>query len=527
MKRFGAMLDCSRNAVMKVEEVKRFVSILKTFGYNTLLLYTEDTYEVDGEPYFGYLRGKYTKSEMKEIVSFCDSIGIEVIPCIQTLAHLNQIFVWADYSNINDISDVLLVNEERTYALIENMLKTLRECFSSEYIHIGMDEAFRLGLGRYLDKHGYENRFDILNKHLKKVVGLAKKYSFKPLMWSDMFFNLTNQGESIDNIIDKVPQEVGLVHWDYYNTEKSKYDEKLSVHKKFKNEIWFAGGAWTWVGFASGNKHTVDTMTPAMKSAKEHEIDNVFITMWGDNGKECSYYSVLPSLYAVKQIYDGEEDLDKIKKQFKEITGENFDGMCALDSPNFVGGNQDSTKNPCKYMFYSDPFYGFLDALAQDGVAEEYSNFAQNLQKIAAESKYSYIFESQAALCKFLSVKYALGKTTRQAYHSKDKEAINQLIEKYSLAEELLQDFYCKFKTLWFKENKPNGFDVQEIRIGGLALRLRSCRERLQDFVSGKITEIPELDEEILPMYVSAQKFENSASLCINLWATAASVNVI
>ena len=131
MKRFGAMLDCSRNAVMKVEEVKRFASTLKTFGYNTLLLYTEDTYEVDGEPYFGYLRGKYTKAEMKEIVSYCDGIGMEVIPCIQTLAHLNQIFLWADYANINDTADILLANEPRTYELIENMFKTLRECYSS------------------------------------------------------------------------------------------------------------------------------------------------------------------------------------------------------------------------------------------------------------------------------------------------------------------------------------------------------------------------------------------------------------
>ena len=29
--------------------------------------YTEDIYEVDGEPYFGYMRGSYTKAEMKEI----------------------------------------------------------------------------------------------------------------------------------------------------------------------------------------------------------------------------------------------------------------------------------------------------------------------------------------------------------------------------------------------------------------------------------------------------------------------------
>ena len=96
MKLFAAMLDCSRNAVMRVGEVKKFASLLKKLGYNALMLYTEDTYEVEGEPYFGYMRGRYSKTEMKEIVTYCDSIGMEVIPCIQTLAHMNQIFRWAE-----------------------------------------------------------------------------------------------------------------------------------------------------------------------------------------------------------------------------------------------------------------------------------------------------------------------------------------------------------------------------------------------------------------------------------------------
>ena len=60
MKRFGVMLDWSRNAVMKPEQVKKFVGILRRFGYNMLQLYTEDTYQVENEPYFGYMRGSYT-----------------------------------------------------------------------------------------------------------------------------------------------------------------------------------------------------------------------------------------------------------------------------------------------------------------------------------------------------------------------------------------------------------------------------------------------------------------------------------
>ena len=74
----GVMLDCSRNAVMSVAELKNFILTLKKTGYNCLQLYTEDTYEIEGEPQFGYRRGKYTKAELKEIDAFAKKNGVEL-----------------------------------------------------------------------------------------------------------------------------------------------------------------------------------------------------------------------------------------------------------------------------------------------------------------------------------------------------------------------------------------------------------------------------------------------------------------
>ena len=56
--KLGVMVDCSRNSVMNVEALRSLIPVLSKIGYTTLMLYTEDTYEVNGEPYFGYLRGR-------------------------------------------------------------------------------------------------------------------------------------------------------------------------------------------------------------------------------------------------------------------------------------------------------------------------------------------------------------------------------------------------------------------------------------------------------------------------------------
>ena len=125
---FGVMLDMSRNGVMKPDSLKKYVDYLSAFGYNMLQLYTEDTYEVEGEPLFGYLRGRYTIAELQDIDYYCKEKGVELIPCIQTLAHLNQIFKFAHYANVRDCMDVLLVDEEKTYVLLDKMFQSLANC---------------------------------------------------------------------------------------------------------------------------------------------------------------------------------------------------------------------------------------------------------------------------------------------------------------------------------------------------------------------------------------------------------------
>ena len=53
----AVMLDVSRNFVPELSWLKRLFRRLALLGFNCVMLYTEDTYQLDGEPFFGYLRG--------------------------------------------------------------------------------------------------------------------------------------------------------------------------------------------------------------------------------------------------------------------------------------------------------------------------------------------------------------------------------------------------------------------------------------------------------------------------------------
>ena len=507
-KYFGVMLDMSRNAVMKPSTVNKFVDYISSFGYNMLQLYTEDTYEVNNEPYFGYLRGGFKKEEIQEIDAHCREKGVELIPCIQTLAHLRTIFKYHPYRGINDFDDILLIDEPRTYELIDNMFASLAESFSSRKVHIGMDEAHMVGLGRYLDKHGPCNRYELLNRHLTKVVEIAKKYGFEPMMWSDMFFRMGNNGAYYlrdpkvpQEAIDGVP-DVALVYWDYYHKHKEDYRAMVKAHEKFGKEIWFAGGAWSWVGWTPANRYTLQTMKPAMDVCRERGVENIFFTLWGDNGKECSYFSLLPSLYYLKRYYDGVKDRKQIAKEFEELTGESFERMMNTDDPNYVGGNREGIRDPSKYMLYNDLFFGWLDTQVKEGVDKEYKKLARRFATYAKESEnFGYIYDVLSKLCKALSYKYDLGVRVREAYQVRDEQALRAILTDMKKSEKAVYAFYESFRALWHKENKPNGFEIQDMRLGGLMQRMKHCRERLENYLSGKEESLPELEDALLDFW--------------------------
>ena len=499
----GVMLDCSRGAVMTVDTVKNYADILAKMGYNTLMLYTEETYEIPSEPFFGYMRGRYTADELREIDAYCESIGIELVPCIQTLAHLEQMFRWTDaYNNIRDCDNILLADEPKTYELIEKMFKTCRECFKTDTIHIGMDEAMNVGLGKYLQKHGYHDRFDIINKHLHRVCDIAKKYGFNPMIWSDMFCKLAGADEDINAVREKaaLPDNVTLVYWDYYSTEYGNYVGGLKKNLAFGRPTAFAGGAWTWRGFAPDNAYSIDATRAALKACKDNGVTNVFFTSWGDGGSECSKYVVLPALMYAAELYRGNDDAEDIKRKFKEITGEDFDAIASADLLDDTANENDFPHwnfAPCKFSLYNDPFLGFEDRRCYIGMSEYYAGLEKKYAEVAETSKYSFAFKVYENLCKILKYKSDLGLRTREAYKNGDKKALASLAHNdYNGAIAGIEPFCDSFRKSWMLQNKPFGFEGHERSLGALELRLKSCRDRILSYVNGEIDKIDELEEK-------------------------------
>ena len=515
--KFGVMLDMSRNSVMKPEALKQYFRTLKKMGYNCVFLYTEDTYEVEGEPFFGYLRGRYTVEEMKEIDAYASSLGIEVIPCIQTLAHLSTFIRW--HKVAEDTPDIIRVGCDRTYEFIDRAFKTLSECFKTRTLHVGMDEAHMLGRGLYMDVNGYEKSTVIIRKHLDRICEIGRKYGYNIMIWSDMFFRpwtenryYTGKAEVPKEYIDALPKDVTPVFWDYYHTDIADYDAMMYNHRQLSKDFWFAGGAWTWAGYMPHNDFTLETMLPALEAAKKYRTRNVFFTMWGDDGGECSRYAVLPSLFYLSEVAKGNEDEQKIKEKFRRAFGVDYDDFMLLDQLDHIcGGGEGAHEycNPSKYALVSDTFLGWLDYTIEPDAAHRYGPLAEKLAAVAKKTRrFHHIFDTAAKLASAMEVKYDLGLRVRAAYKAGDKDALMKMAkEDYPTAIRRMDAFMKAVEKQWLSENKPFGLDVQHIRLGGVRTRLDFCRKTLLSYLAGEIDSIPELEETILPWWKEGKSY--------------------
>lgn len=498
----GMMLDMSRGGVMTVEAVKGMIDAHAALGLNLMMLYTEDTYTVPEAPYLGYLRGRYTEKELREMDDYAAESGVELVPCVQTLAHLEQFLQWDVNRDIKDNDCVLMIDEPKTYAWIRAALTALRRCFRTNRIHIGMDEAHGVGLGEYYQKHGVVNRFELLNRHLNRVVDICKELGFKPIMWSDMFYRLGSKNNDYYDTDAVVPEsaiaqipDVALCYWDYYHTDEQFYAGMLEGHRKMGKEVVFAGGIWTWSGILPHVRKTNATMYPALRACLKAGIGTVLATSWGDDGCETDYRLALNQLPIYSEhVWLGEDctraEVERMGERLTGLSEACFNAMGAFYA-------DDEDHRPGKGLFYCDPLYPLTEGLWDlTGYREGLEEGIKTLERHLDDSRCEYAW---------LAMRIALEKLNwvnelRPAYLRGNKAVVLTMAnEKLPAMRELYVKMMSVWREQWESGRKRNGWETICARLGAVIARLDDVQRILLRWADGTIECVEELDEMPLP----------------------------
>ncbi len=506
----GVMFDMSQgNAAFNQKTMENVLRKMALMGLNTLMLYCEDNYEVKEQPYFGYMRPTYTGEDMKKMDDYAYSLGIEMIPCIQTLAHMPDALRWAVYDDIRDYDGCLLVGEDKTYRFLDDIIRNATSPFRTKKVHIGMDEAWHLGTGQYLRKNGYRKTGDIIKNHLDRLIEIIRKYDLEPMMWDDMYFYAFGDGTYRQTaypvpqeVKDMVPPEMRCIYWDYSMTSEARFKKQLELCDR----IVFAGGSWAWFSYGLAYNWTVKSSVNALKNARTVGIKEVFMTTWGDNGAEALQTVNLLGAQVYAEIgYASEFDEEKFKKRFAFCTGASADDFALLEgldkTPDSVGIENEHWVNASKYLMWQDILTGLLDKNIEGvPLTEHYTALAEKLHEAEKRNgDFNSMFEMSALVADVLALKSEMGLRLTAAYRSGDRDTLRKIAQEElpELSRRVAALRESNFKN-WMCDYKPIGWDILDMRYGALLARIDTAARTVSSYLSGEIAKIEELEVERL-----------------------------
>lgn len=507
----GVMYDCSRNSVPRVDTIKMLMRRMALMGLNTLMLYTEDTYTSPAIPAMGHFRGGYSQQEIKDLDDYADLLGIELIPCIQTLAHLERLLRWRVFDELKDDKDTLYVGKEETYALLKKMILAASAPVRSRRIHLGLDEAHGLGRGLRLDQEGYRSKVDLMTEHLARVEVICRELGLSPMMWGDMLFriNIRGNGYYDENVVlpehmaSVIPKEYQVVYWDYYHIQQSFYDHYIHEHQKLGIQPVFAGGVCSWLGMQPNLIKSKASIRAGLAACRSAGIREIFTTVWRDDGGEGMPGAVIPGIqmFAESAWEERADVCDRLTNLHSRLaagmTGEQIAALGSIDElQQGLSLTGLEAPNPQKYFLWQDPLLGLFDVEAATGdYAEFYRGKAAELASLCGgEAEAADALLLAEKLSEFLSLKVDLGVRLKRAYDRHDRAALK------AIARQIVSDIlpslhalHAEHRAMWLRWYKPFGWEAQDIRYGGLSVRLQYAADRVNAYADGTIDVVEEL----------------------------------
>ena len=530
----GVMFDVSQsNTLMTVDHVKLMLRRMAQMGLNMLMLYNEDNYEIEGWPYFGYMRSRFTAADIREIDDYAFALGIEQVPCIQTLAHLNDALKWPCFSGMREDKACLLPGEERVYDFLEQAIVAATKNVRTKRIHIGMDEAMKLGRGHYYDKHGEVNAGQIMLEHLHRVMEILRRHDLEPMLWGDMFFQrifgahsyykqdygnqqatvvpvtLANgmEQEADLSYIEAYPKDAQLIAYGYTPDTYEAWDMIINQGKFVGRDPVFAGGIWNWLGFAPNWFFSFNSAIPQLRACKANGIKDVFATTWGDEAAECPIDVTLLGMQLWAELgYAEDYDEAKLRERFEFVTGADFDATMLLEKIDAIPGTLENNVegfNASKCLLWQEPSFGLLDKElfgTEDAIEAHYRALAPVFRAQAEKpSDLARAFGLYARLCDVMEYKATLGCRLKTAYDANDRATLSRYVDEVlPLLIERQRDFYEYHRAMFYDENKPLGFEVFDIRHAIVMQRTKTLLWRLTQYLAGEIDDMQELADERL-----------------------------
>ena len=348
---------------------------------------------------------------------------------------------------------------------------------------------------------------------MERLIAITNKYGLKPMMWSDMYFRISNKNgdgyyeEDIEipsEVKAKIPEEVELVFW-HYGEKPWCDDYMLKKHNDLGRNVIYAGGNWGWIGHFPEHNYMMETTRFSLNACRNNDVREAMLTIWCNDNAECDPFANLFSLsYFAELCYDKDVSADKLKARFESSTDGDYDLFYKMS---YYHNDFENSKD---YQNYSRRFFGkplfWQDVMAGLFETHLFEKPMSAHYKAAAESykdknfgEWGYLYEYAYRVFDYLAEKTYIAERLYPAYKAGDKAALKELCEiHFPALKEKTAAVHNVHRAAWFRNNKVIGWQNLDVRYAGVAARCDTAMMLISAYLSGECDIIEELEEERL-----------------------------
>ena len=174
------------------------------------------------------------KDTVRELVAYFRSFGIEVIPEIQSLGHVQFMTqAYPDIAELDEISEQLIdtraednrpnkfykhsycPSNPRSYEILFDLMEEIIEVFQpTEYVHMGHDEVYEIGVCKVCRS---KDPAQLFADDVNKIYNYLKNKGLKMMIWADMVQNRkTATRNRTTAAVDRIPKDILLLDFIWY-----------------------------------------------------------------------------------------------------------------------------------------------------------------------------------------------------------------------------------------------------------------------------------------------------------------------
>lgn len=207
-----AMYVDFRTEVRTLESIKELAAQAAAQGFNAMLMEYEATFPFEGH---ATLQNRYafTREEIRDFVSWCTDLGLDVIPLQNCMGHAQYILRHDRYAALRedpkDMSQVCPLKIKEAIPVFTEIFRDVAELHPSKYFHIGCDETFLLGSCKECAAYAQEfGKSKLFVEYVKAMCQIVRDMGKIPVIWADIIL------KHPENLAE-LPDDLIFIDWNY------------------------------------------------------------------------------------------------------------------------------------------------------------------------------------------------------------------------------------------------------------------------------------------------------------------------